>query len=374
MLYWSFHEYVSRRGLNEAGMLKKHTDRILGRQEEPDAGNKVGSLVGVHAKRHKDAAIAVGTGAAGVTKHAGGLATNLATGNVIGAAGSVWGLISNAINAGSNVFKITKAGLYIVEIRKHMKELRKHLAEAEELDTEAIDAIIDAVFEVDEELFESGEIGERTWAEATKRFAEGLHNGYDDLHNKIFAAVMAQVIREWMERMGGKVESMKDAISRLRGEKQVKLDFLEEPEIAAALAEFEPPEPEKELANHLPERRSQLLRGEPQSEAEFEKKIFSTLGWPNMPRTGDMGYVAYRGHNQGLITIIRGFDYEDFVLDGQRYKYSLQVYLRKNSIRGELKTDTNPSYKIPWGYDAKFEQLPKWDATNRRWIVYADHD
>ena len=367
MPYWSFNEYAENRDLTEAGMLKNWKNRILGR----DADNN-SNLATAHAMRHKDDAIGAATGVGRLANNAAGLAGNIATGNVFGAAESIWKLISGAVSTGTKAYKAAGAALYVVEVRKHMAELKKHLAENEDLDDETVDAIIDAVFEVDTDLF--GDVGEKTWAEGTKRFATGLAGGYDNIGNKIFAAVMAQVIREWVERMGGKVEGMQETIAKLRGEKAQKIDFLNEPEIADAMAEFDPPRVEKDLEQDV----KQAPPGTPRTIGQLESKVVQMLKWPKIPQNGDIGYASEEGHDYciGPITLNDSTIVDKYDLDTIA-KWGWDFWWRNFSVQGKIKVNNNSScrWREPtFGYEARGSSAMKWDAAKRMWHVHFDPD
>jgi len=370
MPYWSFNEYADNRDLMEAGMLKKWKNRILGRDDDAEDG-----VAMAHAKRHKDDAVGTATGVGSMINRVGGLAANVATGNVMGAVGSIWGLISDAVSTGTKAYKATNAALYVIEIRKHMAALKKHLAENEDLDDETADAIIDAVFEVDEKLFRK--VSEEHWAEGTKRFAAGLAGGYDNIGDKIFAAVMAQVIREWVEEMGYKVDGIKASIAKLRGEKAQKIEFLNEPEIAEAMAEFDPPEVEKELQKDV----KQLPPGTPRTINQLASQVGKIFKWPRLPRNGDLaGWVDEEGrvYCNGKLNLNNPEIFTDHDLKWIA-EYGWTSWLRSFRVTGQVEIDRNAQCrwypKAYFGYmGGEAKDMIKWNANKNMWVVNFDPD
>jgi hypothetical protein len=357
----SFQEYLD---LNEAGLLQKWQNRILGRDEEGRT-----SLDKAHLTRHASDITGAATAATGIAQKGTKLAVNVATGNVVGAAVSIWGLISDAISGGSKAYKATKAALYVTEVKKHMTQLKKHLLENEELEEEAANAIIDAVFEVDEEIFD--DIPANAWAEGTKRFAAGLAQGYDTIGDKIFAAVMAVVMKEWVEKMGGKAEGLKDIVTYMRGQRKQKIDFLSEPEVQEAMAEFEPPRVEKDLEDEV-QQKSGVIR----TVAQLREQIIKTLGWPRLPKNGDIGLMIYENQEycKGPITLNEeiGQNWDIQVIQ----KWGWDQWIRGFRVQGKIKTigsrcRWNEAY---FGYETGLKNVMKWDARRNAWIVNIDPD
>jgi hypothetical protein len=219
---------------------------------------------------------------------------------------------------------------------------------------------IDAVFEVDENLFD--DVSDKAWAEGTKRFAQGLMGGYDDIAEKIFAAVMAQVIREWVERMGGKVEEMKTTIAKLRGEKAQKIDFLQEPEIQQALAEFEGPEPHEDLAAGIT----------PTTQKQADAMAAKAMGWPRLPANGDPAYTMYGGANYGVLKNVNNM-VQLWTIKQHGFEEAKRYFRFMASIVPDKKhTQEWSSWHdmVHVGY----QEQPKWDAARKLWICDADPD
>lgn len=333
----TFKQYHHKR--NEAfeflSNLKDKAKQVLGLQDEKGKTGLDKHLAVQTAKAGGETAAGLGGVATNALKTAG----HIATGNVVGAAFSIWDWIKSVAGAGAGLKSFGSAGALVYKVKQHKAGLTKFLTN-QGIPAASVTKIVDAIFEIDVESVE--EIPPTVWGVTTAEFTKLLDSGYDDIDKKVFASVVHQQLLVWLKKYAGHAEGLEDAVRNLLKERQEKIAVLVSPKVKELVAQYRPTSsgaPDDDILktrddpnDHLPE---------PWASSANQK-----------PNEGDKAYTKYHGETYvGKLQKIPGYNAFFVLPDGEKARY-------------------HDHGGVHVGYDEPI----KWDKEKGMWYAPADYD